>query len=439
MSVIRWLHISDLHLNKSGVETNRLRDKLPKYLRSLALKCDYVFCTGDLRYAPDGNFSANTVMTIKAICDAIGTPIDHFFIVPGNHDVELNKDGRDKAIKSIWFRHETEEGYYSPKVGEINASDLAQIKSGLESYYNALQPLFEEQHRTTQFHARDFGLHKVVETEDLNIVLLDSTISYTKHQDHNLIVGTEYLQQALGVCNSKKPVVILTHYSFDSLDRSEQEQCTALLQDANVRLWLSGHEHMNLARKQRDFFYEFQSGALLLETGVHPCVLLGELDTQSLEGHIQAHYWFSPHGWAIYPLIAFRGNRSRYQFSLAENFEEVESTTTMQRRTLRATVLRYLEENQNLFETYGPTEINRASMRSEAPSIWERMIRERIIPNSQELIQLLEDNHFLLSSSEYKILLRYKAHIVGFQANHMAGSFILDAPRFPNEIFTILT
>lgn len=35
MSVIRWLHISDLHLNKIGTESERLREQLPIYLRQI--------------------------------------------------------------------------------------------------------------------------------------------------------------------------------------------------------------------------------------------------------------------------------------------------------------------------------------------------------------------------------------------------------------------
>lgn len=43
MAIIKWLHVSDLHLNKIGVENIRLRKKLIDYLYSLSIKCDYVF------------------------------------------------------------------------------------------------------------------------------------------------------------------------------------------------------------------------------------------------------------------------------------------------------------------------------------------------------------------------------------------------------------
>ena len=54
--MINWLHISDLHLGSEGAITNMMRDELPEYLKELGVKCDYVFCTGDIRTA---NVSSN--------------------------------------------------------------------------------------------------------------------------------------------------------------------------------------------------------------------------------------------------------------------------------------------------------------------------------------------------------------------------------------------
>lgn len=46
--MVNWLHISDLHLGSGGTITNIMRDELPIYLKRLGVKCDYVFCTGDI-------------------------------------------------------------------------------------------------------------------------------------------------------------------------------------------------------------------------------------------------------------------------------------------------------------------------------------------------------------------------------------------------------
>ena len=52
--MIRWLHISDLHLGSTDFSTDELRDELVGFLIKEGLKCDYVFCTGDIKTAgPD--------------------------------------------------------------------------------------------------------------------------------------------------------------------------------------------------------------------------------------------------------------------------------------------------------------------------------------------------------------------------------------------------
>lgn len=82
MSTVRWLHISDFHLNKQGVDSQRMRNRLPEYLQKLGLKCDYIFFTGDLRYAPECKFAPQTDLYLKKICESVGNTVDRLFIVP---------------------------------------------------------------------------------------------------------------------------------------------------------------------------------------------------------------------------------------------------------------------------------------------------------------------------------------------------------------------
>ena len=79
--MINWLHISDLHLGSEGAITNMMRDELPEYLKELGVKCDYVFCTGDIRTA---NVSPNVFTDemadyLKSICDAVQTSVDRLY------------------------------------------------------------------------------------------------------------------------------------------------------------------------------------------------------------------------------------------------------------------------------------------------------------------------------------------------------------------------
>ena len=71
--MIRWLHISDLHLNNRNFSSDRLRDELPSFLRQEGLKCDYVFCTGDIRSAnvTPNDFTDEMADYLNDICNAV--------------------------------------------------------------------------------------------------------------------------------------------------------------------------------------------------------------------------------------------------------------------------------------------------------------------------------------------------------------------------------
>ena len=48
--MVRWIHVSDLHLgNDDAVDTILMRKMLPEYIRGLGKEFDYMFCTGDIK------------------------------------------------------------------------------------------------------------------------------------------------------------------------------------------------------------------------------------------------------------------------------------------------------------------------------------------------------------------------------------------------------
>lgn len=48
MSVIKWIHFSDLHINKTNINTRLLRDSIRSFLTENQTECDYAFFSGDL-------------------------------------------------------------------------------------------------------------------------------------------------------------------------------------------------------------------------------------------------------------------------------------------------------------------------------------------------------------------------------------------------------
>lgn len=332
MKKIRWLHLSDIHLNQSGVDTRRMRLHLLEYLKSRDIVCDYIFFTGDLRYAPAGDFAEDTIAFLEALCQAVGTDKRHLFVVPGNHDIDRNCRERRNAIERISSEH----GYYHPSDGRIQNEDLAEISLGKKQYIRLMEQLFSGNEQRLTWYRDSEKPHFCVETEDFNILHIDSTLTYSENRERDLIVGTNLLMDLFETLNREKTSVILTHYSFDFLSRNEQKQVLKLMEDYNVQLWFSGHEHAEILRRQRDYFFEFQCGNLLHEDeDTRSAVITGEYDPQMICGMVQVHVWNSPNGWSVDPFIGRgRSDKSIYTFQLQDSESRIRQFADLAREDL---------------------------------------------------------------------------------------------------------
>ena len=302
MQMIRWIHFSDLHLgNDSAVDTILMRKKLPGYLSSLHQSFDYAFCSGDVREWSASYHGAPEY--IRQICGAAGTPLEHLFVVPGNHDVRRGGKDRKKLIEKVT---DWESDYYRSENGVISETDLLLLKSGQETFRLFVSELLGDD-RAEQF----LRQHFVCTTEHLNILHLDTTLTYGEGHERDLVIGTRALLDTLEQCDPQKPTVILTHYSFDFLKMSERDEVETLLHTYGAQLWLAGHEHSNLIRRQREKFYECQCGNLALQKGARSCFLTGELDLDTGEGQISVHAWYEGKDWEAYPFARSGSDNDR--------------------------------------------------------------------------------------------------------------------------------
>ena len=289
---IRWIHFSDLHLgNDSAVDTRLMRRKLPEYISRLNQEFNYAFCSGDVK---EWNADYKTASDyILKLCTAAHTPLDHLFIVPGNHDVDRGGRARTRLINRLT---DWKTDYYRSNAGFITDADYALLKSGQGVFRSFISALFGAD-RAEKYSAPHF----IITTEHLNVLHLDTTLTYGNGHERDFVIGTQALMNTLDQRDVNKPTIILTHYSFDFLGQSERDQMETILNEYNVRLWIAGHEHENLIRWQREKFIECQCGNLALQKGARSCFLTGELDLKTGYGVIVVHAWYEGKNWEVYP------------------------------------------------------------------------------------------------------------------------------------------
>lgn len=311
--MIRWLHISDLHLGNDDMSSSRMRDKLLTILTEKIGHMDYVFLTGDIRTAnmKDNRFTQGMADFIKDVCSHCGIGTERLFIVPGNHDINRDIAGRDDAIRKVKFERK---GYYDSKSGKINNDDLAAIWRGQEDFRNFLSLLYSPEQLAN--YENQLAPNFVVETDDFNIIHLDTTVTYTKGQEaHDLIIGTKYLYEIVKTLNKKKPSILLTHYPIISLLQDEKNEVSNILLENGVRLWLCGHEHdQNLLPYK--YLHVLQAGEVQYERNGRASFLIGEYDSDSFRCKVYAYAWFDE-GWAKYPFVNLDSeNTDTYEFEL---------------------------------------------------------------------------------------------------------------------------
>jgi predicted MPP superfamily phosphohydrolase len=101
---LRWLHLSDLHFKETERWDRRatLQALLRKMeeLKGQGLVPDLVFVTGDIANSGKRKEYDQAQLFFAELTQTLGlTPHEHWFLVPGNHDVDRTKIGRpDKAI-----------------------------------------------------------------------------------------------------------------------------------------------------------------------------------------------------------------------------------------------------------------------------------------------------------------------------------------------------
>lgn len=292
MHKIRWIHLSDLHLgNDEAVDTILMRKKLPNYIAKLLHNFDYMFCTGDVKEWNKDFSQVPEYLTL--LCKAAGVSLKNLYIVPGNHDVEIGGDDRAKIIEKIT---DWKSDKYDSKDGVISEADMALLRSGQSAFITFISELLGAE-RAKKYTSPHF----IITTEHLNILHLDSTITYGNEHKRDFVIGTHALVDALDKRDKTKPTIILTHYSFDFLTQSERNEVENILESNYVQLWLAGHEHENLIRRQRDKFIECQCGNLALQKGARSCFLIGELDLDTGDGEITVHAWYEGKNWEVYP------------------------------------------------------------------------------------------------------------------------------------------
>lgn len=96
--MIRWLHLSDLHVFFNNHTNCNIKDSLITYLSDLDRQFDFVLITGDIAY--QGNYVQDVGQYFEEIAKLTNCSLENFYVCIGNHDVTRN-DLRSNTVISV--------------------------------------------------------------------------------------------------------------------------------------------------------------------------------------------------------------------------------------------------------------------------------------------------------------------------------------------------
>lgn len=285
MAVQRWLHISDLHFGYEPYTVKKMREQLLLHVKEIE-PVDFLFITGDLRYAKTEatDYPKATIDFINGLQKSLNINSENTFLVPGNHDVNRS-DELETLVKSAKEK-------YLTKTGKISKGTIDYIQKCREPFLSLYEKICSR---------KEPAIHYSIETNFFNIIHLNTAFFFCMEgEDGDLIVGSSLVSQIEKMVNKIKPSIVLAHHDFSSLRTDEQRQLEIILKDFKAVLYLCGHKHvayshnMQTARQNQNLWVYLcgtnMDASHLLDT-TDMDFFVGEIDTDTLHGHIQAYKW----------------------------------------------------------------------------------------------------------------------------------------------------
>jgi len=293
--MFKWVHISDIHFYDSKRDdVKSMRESLPEKFKSYK-EIDALFITGDFRFAKDGaqgDVDA-TIAYIRELTNSLRITDKQVYCVPGNHDLT-----RSTVRKAIIPHLRTTEGY-TPNKGFFEKDVLQQLLKDFSFFSDIENKLYGENILLNQN-----SLHKVINTNQCNILLLNTAIAAGNDDDRqNILIGSKHLQDALDTLDKDKPTIMVGHHGQSYFEKEEAQYIQRKLCDKKIAIYLCGHEHKMIDESTWDNIRQYTAGCICeCNNDIMAGYYLGTLGDSDLV-NIEAYRWISgKNEWWTYPV-----------------------------------------------------------------------------------------------------------------------------------------
>jgi predicted phosphodiesterase len=245
MRPISWLHVSDLHVRTSDawsqdVVLGAMCESIGRQRRESGSP-DFVLATGDLGFSGKAEEYRLAERLLGAIGDAGGVPRERIYCVPGNHDI-------DRERQRMCFQGSRNFAQSPNQVDVLlsSADDLATLLQREENYRNFQNSCFPGQHRRSTGDGLAYVSCVTIDDIRIAIVGLDSAwLAEGGLGDHGkLLVGERQVINALTMAEECDPHILIgmAHHPFHSLQEFDRRPVQYRI-ERSCQFFHCGHLH----------------------------------------------------------------------------------------------------------------------------------------------------------------------------------------------------
>ena len=224
MDMIRWLHISDLHICEQA-DWNNYKKELYKKCKEVG-KIDFVIVTGDFHDFEDKNdFHVTADFLKNLVIDELGLDISRdLFMVPGNHDGVTELEGRKIFVRDA-----------RSNPTDMEVDKLLKMFADYESFVKSVIPDYPVEHPAA-VHVRTWN-------DKVTLIHCNTAIGANGVDKTGQILDIDGLSRLN--FSKEYPAIILAHNSFFDLHEKHQESVKDFIRsNDNVKAYLCGDRHI---------------------------------------------------------------------------------------------------------------------------------------------------------------------------------------------------
>ncbi|AKN31872.1 hypothetical protein Ccar_13770 [Clostridium carboxidivorans P7] len=184
---------------------------------------------------------------------------------------------------------------------------------------------------------------------------------------------------------------------------------------------------------------EYFTQVIIYPDGKHECLRIILEEIAKIIKHQKEQYCNSSKQNKEYevPRIGTKAPKKDADNEECKNKAKVDDINFIYKVKVCTEIKRLLIENHRIFIDYGPmSEIALKNPLSNACEIWKERKHEKIIPNNEKIVNIIEDNKELFTIDEYEVCYEFIEHANGFKKG--CNQVMEDVKQFPKNFSEVI-